>query len=1395
MHIQSFHIDNFGVFSQIGVDDLSEGLTIFLGKNEAGKSTCLEFFRTMLTGYPHARSKEAQGRNYTQVLVGKSGQAGGSLALHLENRGLVHVTRRPDKGRDSVVLSDNTGQVLEGTLLDSVLAGVTRDVYRNVFGFSLSELQVFDSLKDEGVRHALYGASFGTGLRSPGAVLKELEGNMEKLFKVKGSTPFINDTLKNLERVQKELLELKRQCAQYDDLTLTKNTLEEGLTLLREQKSACEKERRHAERQLGVWKQWDEWRSIEGALTRLESVADTFPEDGAGRLERAQLLRQDAARREATQKERYQKLERKRDDLMVDERVLEKKAVLQSLAEHKASFRQAQEGLATQTVHMQRAQQLLAQNLAELGPEWSCERIRVTNRSLVARSELESLAGHIQSTEQTHVATTTHLEKANASVLAARHALELAQNTLAHLPEAEALADDETRHEMRRCVTHIETSVQALAEKEQAFTAFQKTFQRTLTPLSLRGFGQKPLGVTEVLPKLEALREVQEDALALAGKAQEARKHTQHVESVVAVAQENEENARGRVERMRQHLRKSVTTSRVNIDKRAAAIRALRQLHNGFSLEKDRLAEVQQRMQEAVAPEPVKSVFLMLLGSLIVACGLTGLALPIYFGMESVQITPRLVLPLSQWSAYLVVVAGAAFLAGGLPRSGPERKRFEQEMKVLEERVTAMQLGLTHAEGQIQEQCVLAEVTDADPITLDAVEILLEREREKCATDERMQMDLDQLQAEHDECFEKIKLRRQELTAAQQQEQRALLQWHDRLRAHHVENIPSPDAGAAFFARVEAALVAQASAQNLEEEVAQLKQSLEEHVQKLSSMEAVVRVLHSQGKADPMQGEELCLSMDGNEPATHVESESDATVENMDAEPSMADAALHQQMITHAAGKALGAVYTREQVLAAVHEVLHLCRAADEALEQRLKAGTAVQNCEYSLEMAEKAQEELVQSLKKSEKELQDSSLKWRVTLAQLGIDMEIAPRMLRTVLECMEKCLNLDAEVQRLQEERGRMERECQNLITPLRQILEEIQRPLPAESASPEPYQEDWLQALDALLFDMQASHEALQARMQLDEQLAQQEEEVHEASTALLDADTTIKHLLRLGQTENPEEFIRLSHVRAETLELIRRRNDLEDALRLAAGDKDLQEFLDSFAQREKHECEAFLMQKETELQDFLNKEQEKMHEFAAVAATLHGLEHADTLAKLRQEEKDIQESLHMASKQWAQYAVARQMLLQAKQRFEKERQPQVIRMASEIFAQITDNRWKGLTASLEESSLQVISPFGEPVSPTVLSRGTQEQLYLALRLAYIRNHAAHAHALPVIMDDILVNFDPERAERTAQALLDLSQSGKRHQILFFTCHPHMADMLQKNHGQSKRFMVENAQIIPA
>jgi len=72
---------------------------------------------------------------------------------------------------------------------------------------------------------------------------------------------------------------------------------------------------------------------------------------------------------------------------------------------------------------------------------------------------------------------------------------------------------------------------------------------------------------------------------------------------------------------------------------------------------------------------------------------------------------------------------------------------------------------------------------------------------------------------------------------------------------------------------------------------------------------------------------------------------------------------------------------------------------------------------------------------------------------------------------------------------------------------------------------------------------------------------------------------------------------------------------------------------------------------------------------------------------------------------------------------------------------------------------------------MSEGTCDQLYLALRLAAIEQHATGHEPMPVILDDLLVTFDDDRASAVLPILRDL---GTRTQVLLFTHHRHLVHL---------------------
>tara|TARA_E500000331_G_C16743253_1_gene491936 strand:- start:229 stop:516 length:288 start_codon:yes stop_codon:yes gene_type:complete len=64
-------------------------------------------------------------------------------------------------------------------------------------------------------------------------------------------------------------------------------------------------------------------------------------------------------------------------------------------------------------------------------------------------------------------------------------------------------------------------------------------------------------------------------------------------------------------------------------------------------------------------------------------------------------------------------------------------------------------------------------------------------------------------------------------------------------------------------------------------------------------------------------------------------------------------------------------------------------------------------------------------------------------------------------------------------------------------------------------------------------------------------------------------------------------------------------------------------------------------------------------------------------------------------------------------------------------------------------------------------------LALRLALVSQYARRGIRLPIVLDEVLVHLDMQRARATAEVLKDFAASGG-HQIFLFTCHKHLVSL---------------------
>ena len=186
----------------------------------------------------------------------------------------------------------------------------------------------------------------------------------------------------------------------------------------------------------------------------------------------------------------------------------------------------------------------------------------------------------------------------------------------------------------------------------------------------------------------------------------------------------------------------------------------------------------------------------------------------------------------------------------------------------------------------------------------------------------------------------------------------------------------------------------------------------------------------------------------------------------------------------------------------------------------------------------------------------------------------------------------------------------------------------------------------------------------------------------------------------------------------------------------------------------------------------EEREVLNRIGALDARIDQLERAEELGMRRQELASLEGRAATLARRWAARALALRLLAETRSRYERERQPDVVRAASEQFERITGGRYARVVAPPGEGAVRVETETGLARTTDELSRGTAEQLYLSLRFGLIDEFARSAEPLPVVMDDILVNFDVDRAGRAAAAIADLAE---RHQVLYFTCHRHVAELM--------------------
>lgn len=138
---------------------------------------------------------------------------------------------------------------------------------------------------------------------------------------------------------------------------------------------------------------------------------------------------------------------------------------------------------------------------------------------------------------------------------------------------------------------------------------------------------------------------------------------------------------------------------------------------------------------------------------------------------------------------------------------------------------------------------------------------------------------------------------------------------------------------------------------------------------------------------------------------------------------------------------------------------------------------------------------------------------------------------------------------------------------------------------------------------------------------------------------------------------------------------------------------------------------------------------------------------------------QSELAQASQEYLANLLAARLIDRALELASNERFPKMLQSAKEYFKILTGERYLDI---LFKNKLEVVRCDGKKVKVEFLSRATAEQLYFAVKLAFIEQIADKIN-LPILIDDSFVNFDDQRIGYIEKLLKKIS---KHNQVLIFT-----------------------------
>ncbi|MCA9230333.1 MAG: AAA family ATPase [Planctomycetales bacterium] len=431
--------------------------------------------------------------------------------------------------------------------------------------------------------------------------------------------------------------------------------------------------------------------------------------------------------------------------------------------------------------------------------------------------------------------------------------------------------------------------------------------------------------------------------------------------------------------------------------------------------------------------------------------------------------------------------------------------------------------------------------------------------------------------------------------------------------------------------------------------------------------------------------------------------------------------------------------------------------------------------------------------------QLEKAMSAWRNKLVGLGFSEKIDPQRFLNVCERFTALSDLEGRAKLRRDDLELRQREHAMITRRITDLAQETGCVLESDEVEIGDDGDEYevevniVDQLEHLLAERHKQLSAVERRQQLLERAKQLKAEEGKHRQAIVGANRRREALFQAADCDNEAAYRRLAEDQLQIAAIRKQRDDISREISAAIGRHASEE---NFA-------ELLSPEQLAQLDALWETASERLETCQGELKTLVGRR-----GELRQQQKSLAEDRSLAERQlelsctetqladarrsWREHATVNRVLERIRTDYESHRQPETLEEASRTMAKLTGGEYRRVWTPLGDDVLLVENSAGESLSVNLLSRGTREQLFLSVRLALVANFARRGVRLPMVLDDVLVNFDIVRAQRAAEVLCEFAAGG--HQLLVFTCHEHIWQMFQQLDADCRRLPVRGAKASP-